>query len=129
MQVKADGIHLPQFMLPKLPWIRKKHPKWIITTATHDFKSVKLASSLKSDYILISPIFKTASHPNTKPKSLYGLSLYKKISKNICPLGGINQMNIKLLSGLVSKKELKKYIKITLAGSVNPTYNKFKLSN
>lgn len=95
-KVRADGVHfsdqdknLKAYQIPK---------NMLISYSCHDRRSLKNAKKLKANLVFYSPIFKTNSHPNQKPKGLYLLRNFARC--NYIPtyaLGGINQSNIKLL--------------------------------
>lgn len=63
----AAGLHLPQARLGEALTWRARHPDWIITAAVHSLAAVIKAQALDLDALLLSPVFATASHPQTKP--------------------------------------------------------------
>ena len=71
IKVKANGMHLPEFMIGQLPKIRQNQPNWLVTAASHSHKSSYKAQKLGADAVLISPVYKTNSHPNTKPLGIH----------------------------------------------------------
>ena len=102
--IKADGIHFPEYMIKKnkINWIDIKNVKskkrWIITTSVHSIQSLKKAEGLDIDAVLLSPVFPSKSHPNSKSLGLNKFSkIVKKTKLPIYALGGINIKNVKSL--------------------------------
>ena len=102
--INAHGIHLPEYMIRnnKINWINiknvKSNKKWIITTAAHNVHALKKAEELNIDAVLLSPVFPSKSHPNSKNLGLNKFSkIVKKTKLPIYALGGINIKNIKSL--------------------------------
>ena len=102
--INAHGIHLPEYMIRnnKINWINiknvKSKKKWIITTAVHSMHSLKKVERLDIDAALLSPVFPSKSHPNSKNLGLNKFSkIVKKTKLPIYALGGINIKNIKSL--------------------------------
>lgn len=63
LRVRADGVHVPQAQLARIPGLRARHARWLLTAATHDAASVVAAERLGADAVFVSPVFATASHP------------------------------------------------------------------
>lgn len=95
LMLGADGIHLPEHMVGQATNIRKECPDYFITAAVHDESSVKVATTLPIDAVLLAPIFSTPSHPETfddggltiGPEKLSKICKQYKIA--IYALGGI----------------------------------------
>ena len=102
--IDADGVHFPEYMVKnnKIDWklIEKIKLKknLLITTAAHNLESLKKAEFFDIDAALLSPIFKSKSHPGKKNLGIYN---FKKIINEtnipIYALGGINIKNVKFL--------------------------------
>jgi thiamine-phosphate pyrophosphorylase len=103
----ADGLHLPEYLVncPTLAirtWCQR--PNKLITAAAHSRTSLLKCHHLGVDAALVSPIFKTKSHVETrdKKKTLGILGLIKMSNVSSVPvyaLGGITNMNaIQLLN-------------------------------
>ncbi|ADO45215.1 thiamine monophosphate synthase [Hydrogenobacter thermophilus TK-6] len=96
LAVGADGVHLPQEGLPP-SCVRKIKKDLIVGFSAHDLKSALYAQEEGADFITLSPIFKTSSHPEREP---LGLEVLKDISKRVSipvyALGGITWEKIKL---------------------------------
>lgn len=57
----ADGVHLPQGLVPRAAGLRRVFR--LVTAAAHDAGAVARAARTGVDAVLISPVFTTASHP------------------------------------------------------------------
>lgn len=103
IDVRADGLHLPEYRL-KLPsndilkWRRTNQV--ILTAATHSSHTAVKAGRLKVDAAFLSPIFRSASHPEAKPLGLMRfMRICNTTSFPIYALGGINDQSAKNLPG------------------------------
>jgi thiamine-phosphate pyrophosphorylase len=66
-QVKADGLHLPIWLLKRgYDWRTRFKPDWIITAAAHNQAELVAATRCGVDAALLSPAFATGSHPGAK---------------------------------------------------------------
>ena len=103
--IKAHGVHFPEYMIKKknkINWVIVKNiklrKKWIITTAVHSLQAIKNAEFFDIDAALLSPVFSSKSHPNEKNLGINKFSkIVKKTKLPIYALGGINIKNIKSL--------------------------------
>ena len=74
----------------------------LISTSTHNTEEIKFAESLDVDFILLSPVNKTSSHPNSKP---LGWKKFKQLSEKatipVFSLGGmtIKDLNVAKMNG------------------------------
>ena len=60
-RVGADGLHLPEGLIPRA---RRRWPRnWLITAAAHSPVALWRAWRVGADAALLSPVFATASHP------------------------------------------------------------------
>ncbi|MEN3033632.1 MAG: thiamine phosphate synthase [Aquificaceae bacterium] len=90
MAVSADGVHLPSDGLsPKV--VKSLSRDLIVGVSTHSLEEAIKAQKEGADFITLSPIFKTRSHPDVEP---IGLSALKEVSSAVCipvyALGGVN---------------------------------------
>ncbi len=96
LAVSADGVHLPEKGLP--PSVVKKIKKELMVGySAHNLEQALYAEREGADFITLSPIFPTKSHPEAKP---IGLELLKEVSQRVSmpvyALGGIEWDKIKL---------------------------------
>ena len=90
LKLNADGIHLPEDHLKKIGQRPKVHKNMLITAATHSFKMVRRAYTLKIDAAILSPVYKTKSHPETPAIGrLQFASICNRSKIPIIALGGI----------------------------------------
>ena len=97
----ANGIHLSEVHLQKVPYWRSKHPNWLITVAAHSEAAVRKAARAGADAALVSPVFSTQSHPEAK--ALGAMRLRRLVAS--CPipvyaLGGVNITTQRLLKNI-----------------------------
>ena len=96
-ELKADGLHLPEYRLSEIPNLKKE---FFITVACHSETSLKEAYQLFADAVLFAPVFATNSHPETKdnPDLTIGAARFNDIAGRIklpiYALGGITENNI-----------------------------------
>ncbi|SNZ14379.1 thiamine phosphate synthase [Hydrogenobacter hydrogenophilus] len=96
LAVSADGVHLPQNGMPPSA-VRKLKKDLIIGFSAHDLESALFAEKEGADFITLSPIFKTSSHPHAEPIGLSALQeVSQKVSIPVYALGGITWEKIKL---------------------------------
>jgi len=94
--VEADGVHLPEKSFPPSV-VKKLFPDMIVGFSAHSLEGVLYAEKEGADFVTLSPIFKTSSHPGAKPIGLEALreaSLRTRIP--IYALGGITWERMKL---------------------------------
>jgi thiamine-phosphate pyrophosphorylase len=95
---EADGIHLPEARTKEAAHWRARHPRWIITVATHSH----VANAYRADAFLLSPIFPTESHPNAAHAGAARARLMVRAMKTAAyALGGVNAVNCPALSGFI----------------------------
>jgi thiamine-phosphate pyrophosphorylase len=96
LAVHADGVHLPEKGIPPRV-VKEIAPKLLIGYSAHSLESALYAQEQGADFITLSPIFETSSHPEAKPLGLlYLREVAKKVSIPIYALGGITWDRIKL---------------------------------
>ncbi len=89
MAVGADGVHLPEESFPPSR-VKVINPDLIVGLSAHSPESALRAQEEGADFVTISPIFKTSSHPNAKPLSPGIIKeTAKKVKIPIYALGGI----------------------------------------
>ena len=102
-EVKADGLHLPEYRLMSsttdiLRWHRTG--QGILTGAIHSPRALRQAQKLGVDAAFLSPVFNSASHPNRQP---LGLMRFTKLCRYaaipVYALGGIDEITAKRMIG------------------------------
>jgi len=94
--VEADGVHLPEKGLP--PGVVKDlFPHLIVGYSAHSFEDVLYAQREGADFVTLSPIFRTESHPEAEPLGLEELkNISVKVNVPIYALGGITRERVEL---------------------------------
>lgn len=92
----VDGLHLPERMIARLPRLRARHPKWIITAAAHSGRAIRAAR--RADAVLVSPVFESASPSAGRPLTPHRLARLVRLSPvPVYALGGVNMKNARRL--------------------------------
>ncbi|MBJ26573.1 MAG: thiamine monophosphate synthase [Alphaproteobacteria bacterium] len=99
LSVGADGVHYKENTITSA-FKSMKDKKLIVTAATHTFNSILMAKEAGADAVLLSPVFRTKSHPEATP---LGISKFRDWTNRsplpVYALGGISSDNAhKLLS-------------------------------
>ena len=97
-KIRADGCHMGQLDGP-FRVARNKLKNKILGITCHNSKVLaKNAIKIKADYLAFGSFFKSKLKPNSKKANLSILRWAKKnIKKPIVVIGGINQLNYKIL--------------------------------
>ncbi len=66
LKLDADGVHLDSHRLKNSGCLRK-NPKLLYSSVCHSIDELQLAKQRKIDFIFISPVCATASHPGSVP--------------------------------------------------------------
>jgi len=89
--VAADGLHLPEHMLGSPPNLAAFG---LVSAACHNRRSLKRAENLNVDFALVSPVFKTNSHPGAPFLGVHRFArLIKGVKVPVAALGGIHSTN------------------------------------
>ena len=98
-EVGADGLHLPERLLPGAAAIRRRHPGWLITAASHSAGALRRAQTARLDAALLSPVFPTRSHPNAPVLGAYRHRALQNAAPRlpVYALGGVNITTVRRL--------------------------------
>lgn len=94
--IGADGLHLPEKILAHElgHWRRWLNPDSLLCVAAHSPKALCKAAAVSANFALLSPVFQTKSHPDTKT---IGIQRFASWTSNaqlpVYALGGVNQKN------------------------------------
>lgn len=103
LQLKADGLHLPEFMTENATQIKEEHSNLIVTVSCHSEDAATRAYECNADAILFAPVFATESHPNTLQNDALVLgsekvrALCTKLPIPIYALGGMTVETVQSL--------------------------------
>ena len=103
--VGADGVHFrEQDLVSHVDEVTRKiksvtgRKKFIVTTAAHSAAALQRAADVGANAALLSPVFTTASHPDTTPLGLAQFAaLAAAAALPVYALGGIDEENVKHL--------------------------------
>jgi 8-oxo-dGTP diphosphatase len=89
--VKPDSIHLNSH---KLAGLGKRPACDVLSASCHTIEEMKKAEVLGADFIVLSPVQATASHPDTKPLGWHRFSeMVDSINVPVYALGGVSREN------------------------------------
>ncbi len=93
LAIRAAGVHLPEKGLPTAV-ARRLLPEGIIGRSCHSVASAQQALQEGADYVTLSPVFATRSHPQAKPLGLEQFRLWRQhINGPVLALGGVTPHN------------------------------------
>ncbi|PCI63900.1 MAG: thiamine phosphate synthase [Kordiimonadales bacterium] len=96
--VGADGVHLPEYQLERMPNIGGFG---LVSAACHSRRALLRAQMLNVDFALVSPVFKTNSHPGAKTIGVHRLArLANSVKVPLVALGGVKPETASQLRGL-----------------------------
>ncbi len=94
LAVSADGVHLPENSFPPSV-VKRIAPDLMVGFSAHSLESSLYAEREGADFITLSPIFPTLSHPEAKPLGLDELErVANKVNIPVYALGGVNEENM-----------------------------------
>ncbi|MBF0624197.1 MAG: thiamine phosphate synthase [Magnetococcales bacterium] len=95
LAVGAAGVHLPENGLPTTLVRRLLGPDTLVGRSCHDGPGARRALAEGADYVTLSPLFATASHPEARPLGIEEFSrLCQGIPGPVLALGGITPDNL-----------------------------------
>jgi len=99
-RVRADGLHLPEYMLWQAAPVLTGFA--FVTASCHSVKALKRAAALGVDASTFSPIYPTRSHVGAQAVGVSRLSATLKVPNipAVIALGGITRERLRLLSYL-----------------------------
>lgn len=97
-RVGADGIHIPEWLLPRFGFAGQVKKHWIITASAHNVGALRRAELSGADAVLLAPVFHTESHPEKAGLGIHRLQrLAAYSSLPFYALGGMNAEKMKRL--------------------------------
>lgn len=102
LAVDADGVHLSSSDIHTTAAVRG----WLndssktVSVSCHDIDQLRLAEGVGADFVFLSPVFPTLSHPGAASLGVEGFfSLASQSELPVVALGGISDENRALLEG------------------------------
>ena len=94
--VEADGVHLPERSFSPRE-VKKLFPNLVVGFSAHSLGAAKRAQEEGADFITFGPVFKTSSHPETKPVGTMELRrVASELDLPVYALGGVTWERVKL---------------------------------
>lgn len=100
--IRADGVHLSSLEMNQIPAIRKwlSRDEITLSTSCHNEIELEFASKFGADFVFLSPVFPTRSHPD---EPHLGIIKFRELASGpplpVIALGGINAENRHQLEG------------------------------
>ncbi|UDG82319.1 thiamine phosphate synthase [Candidatus Vallotia cooleyia] len=90
LQLSADGLHLDSQSL--MAYNKRGLPEGkLLAASCHTIEELEKAKSIKADFVTLSPVLKTASHPDVKPLGWDGFfALASRTTLPVYALGGLS---------------------------------------
>lgn len=88
LAVRAAGVQLGRGSLRPAD-ARRCDPAWWIGVSVHDLDEAESARDAGADYLLVGPVFATASHPDRVPLGLTRLEEIIALGVRVIAIGGI----------------------------------------
>ena len=68
---------------------RRLNPHWWIGVSVHDLKQARAAQTAGADYLLVGPVFATATHPDRAPLGTEGVAEIGQLGLPVIAIGGV----------------------------------------
>ncbi len=89
----ADGVQLRNDSLGPED-ARRLNPGWLIGVSVHDLAQARAACARAPDYLLVGPVFATATHPHASPLGLERLAEIAQLGLPVIAIGGVTAERI-----------------------------------
>lgn len=88
LAVRADGVQLSGASL-SVADARRLNPEWIVGRSVHSLAEARAAHDEGPDYLLVGPVFATATHPGATPLGLEALRDVAGLGVPVIAIGGV----------------------------------------
>ena len=88
LAVGAAGVQLGAASLDPLD-ARRLEPRWWIGKSVHDLDEAAAARAAGADYLLVGPLYRTATHPEREPLGLERLGPIVSLGLPVIAIGGV----------------------------------------
>ena len=78
---------------------RRLEPEWWIGVSVHNLDEARAAEAAGADYLLVGPVFPTASHPERAPLGTAGLAGIAALGLPVVAIGGITPARVAAVRG------------------------------
>ncbi len=96
-RVGADGVHLPEKQIARMPGLKALNRRWFVTCAAHNAAAVRRSRIAGADAVFVSPVFATASHPERGALGVARFAAFARESTAAYALGGVDMKTIRQL--------------------------------
>ena len=93
LAVGAAGVQLAQGSV-RPEDARRLHPGWWIGQSVHDWREAAAAHADGADYLLVGPVFPTATHPDRAPLAAAQLEQIAGLGLPVIAIGGVTPERI-----------------------------------
>ncbi len=107
LPLSAEGRHLPSWMMRQAGQAACRHPRLqAVSAAVHDMREGLLARRFQTLFLLVSPVFQTASHPQAPALGVQGFaSLARRLrranrARFVLALGGMTAGRLRRLGAM-----------------------------
>jgi len=94
---RVTGVQLPAGGLP-VAAARRLSPRWLIGRSVHSLEEAEAARAAGADYLVVGPVFATATHPDRPP---LGIDLLRQITTvrttPVIAIGGVTPARVREL--------------------------------
>ena len=97
-RIGADGVHVPERQVARVPGIRARNARWFVTCSAHSAAAVRRAGMSGADAAFVSPVFATASHPDRRVLGVTRFAALVRESRAVYALGGVETKTIRRLA-------------------------------
>ena len=88
LAVNAQGVQLGRASLP--PEVaRRLDPRWWIGKSVHDWAEAEAAEAEGAEYLVVGPVYATATHPDGRPLGLAPLREIARLGLPMIAIGGV----------------------------------------
>jgi len=98
LAVGASGVQLGGGSLP-VSAARQLNPRWWIGKSVHDLAEAEAANAQGADYLVVGPVYATATHPDRLPLGLERLREIARIGPPVIAIGGVTVERVGELKG------------------------------
>lgn len=98
LAVDADGLHLPEWAVSRLPALRRRRPRWLLTAAAHSLTAARRAATAGADGVVVSAVFPSESPSAGRPIGPLRLAgIARATPAPVIALGGVNGRSVRRL--------------------------------
>jgi thiamine-phosphate diphosphorylase len=93
LAVGAAGVQLGHASLDPQD-ARRLEPRWWIGKSVHDLREAEAARAGGADYLLVGPLYRTATHPDREPLGLARLGPIVGLGLPVIAIGGVTPQRV-----------------------------------